>query len=84
MTASIHNQNHVQEKHMTLNRRSILKAGAAAAALPLLGSRAFAQGEPLKVGFIYVGTINDNGYNYAHNQGRLDLEEKLGDAVETT
>ena len=69
---------------MTITRRTILKTGAAAAALPLLGSKAFAQGEPLKIGFIYVGTINDNGYNYAHNQGRLYVEEQLGDAVETT
>lgn len=69
---------------MTLNRRNLLKVGAAAAALPLLGSRAFAQGEPLKVGFIYIGTINDNGWNYAHNQGRIYLEEQLGAAVETT
>jgi basic membrane protein A len=68
---------------MTLNRRTILKVGAAAAALPLLGSRAFAQAAPLKVGFIYVGSINDNGYNYAHNQGRIFLEEQLGDADRT-
>jgi len=69
---------------MTLNRRNLLKIGGAAAALPLLGSKAFAQNEPLKVGFMYIGTINDNGWNYAHNQGRLYLEEQLGDAVETT
>ena len=69
---------------MTLNRRNLLKIGGAAAALPLLGSKAFAQSEPLKVGFMYIGTINDNGWNYAHNQGRLYLEEQLGDAVETT
>jgi simple sugar transport system substrate-binding protein len=69
---------------MTLNRRTILKAGAAAAALPLLGTKAFAQTEPLKVGFMLIGTINDNGWNYGHNQGRLHLEEQLGDAVETT
>ena len=47
---------------MTLSRRDILKIGGAAAALPLLGGAAFAQ-EKLKIGFIYVGTINDNGYN---------------------
>jgi simple sugar transport system substrate-binding protein len=52
-------------------------------ALPLLGTRAFAQLEKVKVGFIYVGTINDNGYNYGHNQGRLFVEEHLGDKVET-
>ena len=46
---------------MTISRRTILKTGAAAAALPLLGSRAFAQAEPLKVGFMLIGTVNDNG-----------------------
>ena len=64
---------------MTLSRRNVLKIGGAAAALPLLGGRAFAQSEPLKVGFVLVGTINDNGWNYAHNQGRLMLEEQLGE-----
>ncbi|WP_200805899.1 BMP family ABC transporter substrate-binding protein [Desulfonispora thiosulfatigenes] len=37
--------------------------------------------EDIKVGFIYVGPIGDGGYTYAHDQGRLYLEEKLG--VET-
>lgn len=69
---------------MTIKRRTLIGTGLAAAMLPLLSSVAFAQTEPLKVGFIYIGTINDNGWNYAHNQGRLYLEEQLGDAVETT
>ncbi|PKM49603.1 MAG: BMP family ABC transporter substrate-binding protein [Firmicutes bacterium HGW-Firmicutes-7] len=30
------------------------------------------------VGFIYVGPIGDGGYTYAHDQGRLYLEEQLG------
>src|SRR6201991_4720151 len=83
MPSSINQKSH-QENPMTLSRRTLLKVGGAAAALPLVGGKAFAQAEPLKVGFIYVGTINDNGYNYGHNQGRLFLEEALGDAVETT
>ncbi len=33
--------------------------------------------QPLKVGFICVGPVNDWGYNYAHNQGRLFLEKSL-------
>lgn len=35
----------------------------------------------VKVGFIYVGPIGDGGYTYAHDLGRLYLEEELG--VET-
>lgn len=68
---------------MTLSRRGFIKVGGAALTLPLLGGTAFGQAEKLKIGFIYVGSINDNGYNYAHNQGRLYVEENLGDAVET-
>ena len=30
------------------------------------------------VGFIYVGPIGDGGYTFAHNEGRLQVEEKLG------
>lgn len=34
--------------------------------------------EPLTVGFIYVGPIGDGGWSYAHDQGRLFLEQELG------
>ena len=35
-------------------------------------------GEDVTVGFIYVGPIGDGGWTYAHDQGRLYLEEQLG------
>ncbi|WP_332687514.1 BMP family ABC transporter substrate-binding protein, partial [Devosia sp.] len=66
---------------MTLSRRNVLKVGAAAAALPLLGSRAFAQAEPLKVGFMLIGTPNDNGWNFGHATGAAFMKETLGDLV---
>jgi basic membrane protein A and related proteins len=66
-----------------LTRRSLLGAAGAAATLPILGSRAFAQ-EPLKVGFIYVGPVGDFGYTYAHDQGRLEAEAHFGDGIQTT
>lgn len=34
--------------------------------------------EDITVGFIYVGPIGDGGWTYAHDQGRLFLEEELG------
>jgi len=34
--------------------------------------------EKFKVGFIYIGPIGDAGWTYAHEQGRLMLEEELG------
>lgn len=64
-----------------LNRRKLLKIGGAAAALPLLGNRAFAQTEPLKVGFMLIGTPNDNGWNFGHAEGAKFMKETLGDAV---
>ena len=45
---------------------------------------AAASGEGLKVGFIYIGTPGDVGYTFAHDQGRLYLEEKLKDKGVTT
>ncbi len=33
--------------------------------------------EELTVGFIYVGPIGDGGWTYAHNEGRLYLEENM-------
>lgn len=37
----------------------------------------------LKVAFVYVAPIGDLGWTWAHDQGRLALEEKFGDKVET-
>jgi basic membrane protein A and related proteins len=65
-----------------LTRRNFVKAAGAAAALPLLGSRAFAQ-EKAKVGFIFLGPIGDYGWTWAHNKGREQVNTELGDKVET-
>lgn len=40
--------------------------------------------EALKVAFVYVGPIGDAGWTKKHDEGRLALEEALGDEVETT
>jgi basic membrane protein A len=40
--------------------------------------------EALKVGFIMVGPVSDMGWNWAHDQGRIFLESKLGNRVRTT
>jgi basic membrane protein A and related proteins len=66
------------------NRRTMIKIGGAAAALPLIGSRAFAQ-EKLKVGFVLIGTPDDNGWNFGHDRGRQEMLAAIGeDKVETT
>ncbi len=37
----------------------------------------------MNLAFVYVGPIGDGGWTYAHNDGRLYLEEQLGDEVHT-
>ena len=60
------------------------KRFAFAAGLALALASATATGaDKLKVGFIYVGPIGDHGWTYQHDQGRLAVEEALGDKVET-
>lgn len=67
------------------NRRSVLKIGGAAAALPMLGGHAFAQKAKVKAAFVLIGTPDDNGWNFGHDTGRKYMLEKLGvDKVETT
>jgi basic membrane protein A len=48
-----------------------------------IASQSFAA-DPLKVGFVYVGPTGDAGWTYAHDKGRMYVEEALGDKVKTT
>jgi len=50
--------------------------------LALLMGVASAQDDSLKVGFIYVGPVGDNGYSFAFDQARQALEEAVPE-VET-
>ncbi|MCL4439999.1 MAG: ACT domain-containing protein, partial [Firmicutes bacterium] len=54
-------------------------AAASAAAAPTEEPKA----EPLKIGFVYIGSINDGGYTQAHDEGRKYLEQQLGDKIVT-
>jgi len=68
-----------------MSRRTVLKVGGAMAAAPLLGGRAFAQKAKVKAAFVMIGTPDDNGWNFGHDQGRKYMLEQLGaDKVETT
>lgn len=40
--------------------------------------------EPFKIAFVYVAPIGDLGWTFAHDEGRLAIEEEFGDAVETS
>ena len=59
-----------------VTRRSFVKTAAAGLALPALGRSAFAA-EPLKIGFVYPGPVGDYGWSWAHNKGRLAMDEAL-------
>lgn len=67
---------------MTMNRRTLLATGAASAALPMFGGVARAQTLP-KIGFVYLTSPGDHGWTFAHEQGRLQLVEEMGDQIET-
>ena len=66
---------------INLNRRRFVQVAGAAAALPLLGRAAYSADKPLKVGYLYVGPINDGGWNTAHEAGRQQMLKALGDKV---
>lgn len=48
------------------------------------GSGDAAGGDTFKAAWVLVGPSNDGGWSQAHNEGRLAVEEALGDTVETT
>ena len=51
-----------------------------ATALALTGQAA---AEPLKVGFVYVSPIGDAGWTYQHELGRQQMQQALGNKVES-
>ncbi len=69
-----------------LNRRSLLAGAGATAALAAGGIRgtyaqdaspAAVNGEGFKVAFLYNGPVGDLGYTYAHDQGRIALQDAI-------
>ncbi|MER5170937.1 BMP family ABC transporter substrate-binding protein [Thioclava sp. GXIMD2076] len=66
-----------------MKRRTFLASSAAMAGIAASGAPAFAQADPLKVGFIYVGPVGDMGWSYQHDQGRQALEAEFGDKIQT-
>jgi len=63
---------------MTLFKTIVL---AAATALGLAG--AAQAGEPLKIGFIYVGPVGDFGWSHQHDVGRKAIKAAFGNKVQT-
>jgi len=70
---------------MSTSRRTFTKwLGATAASTALLGHARLAHAEVYKVGFVYVGPVEDFGYTHQHEVGRRDVDQALGDKVKTT
>lgn len=64
-----------------MNRRHLIQIAAVLAsfaAIPVLAA------EPLKVAFVFFGTVQDGAWTYSHDRGRLDMEKALGDKIKTT
>ena len=67
--------------------KKLLFATIAAAALglsALFGAADTASAQQVRAAFMYVGPVDDFGWTYRHDQGRLAVEAHFGDAVETT
>jgi basic membrane protein A len=67
---------------MTFTKRAAGKLLLGTALAATMGTAAFAQ-EKTKVGFVYVGSVNDGGWTTSHDKARLAMEAHFGDKVET-
>ena len=61
----------------------LLGASLATLAAPSIIRPAFAA-DPLKIGFVYVGPVEDFGWTHQHDRARKALEADLGDKIKTT
>lgn len=68
-------------KRRTFNK--LLGGGLLAGTAPMIIGRA-AAADPLGIGFIYVGPVEDFGWTHAHDVGRKAVESELGDQVKTS
>ncbi len=66
-----------------IDRRTVLRGGAAATLAAGLGAGRALAAEPLKVAFVYVGPVGDFGFSYQHDLARKELQAKLGDKIQT-
>ncbi|MFL5761193.1 MAG: BMP family ABC transporter substrate-binding protein [Thermomicrobiales bacterium] len=77
----------MSDERIVLSRRTLV-GGLSAVVISsavVQGSvlRALAQDEKLKVAFVYVGPVSDDGWTKAHDDGRKAVEAHFGDKVET-
>ncbi len=74
--------------NVAISRRRLLEAAGALAAggamVSVLGPGRVAAADVLKIGFVYVGPVNDDGWTTAHDDGRKALVAALGSKIETS
>jgi basic membrane protein A len=63
-----------------MTRRNFLRTATAGLAVPAMGRVGLAA-DPLKVGFVYYGSIGDWGWTWSHELGRKSLLNALKDLV---
>src|SRR5688572_17431802 len=68
-------------KRRTFNK--LLGGGLLAGTAPMIIGRA-AAADPLGIGYVYVGPVEDFGWTHAHDVGRKAVESELGDQVKTS
>ncbi len=66
-----------------LQRLTAIGAGALLADLPAQAQQGRSSG-PIRLGFVYPTLINSAGPTYQHDQGRLIMEQALGEQVQST
>jgi simple sugar transport system substrate-binding protein len=69
---------------MLCKLQKLIPAVLSALLISIAGAAPVSAQEPFKVGFVYVGPVGDHGWTYRHDQGRLALEQALGDKVKTS
>ena len=70
------------DRRRLLRASSLMVAGAIAAPMARVAAQeATPAGEPFKVAFVYVSSVGDLGWTYAHDQGRQAIEAALPNVV---
>jgi len=59
-------------------------APAPAPAEPASAAAPAPKADPLKISFVYVGSIGDGGWTFAHDNARKALEKEFGDKISTS
>jgi basic membrane protein A len=73
----------MSKKRFTISRRTLIGGATALTITSAVPRLTLAQDEPLKIAFVYVGPVSDDGWTKAHDDARKEVEEHFGDKVET-